>query len=257
MNKYIKVRNFELYQHYKDRNPPWIKLYTRLLDDVDFLSTDDDLKWPIVGLFLLASRLENKIPLNASYLRSRLGIRKLDIKRLVQTPFIVVVQDASKPLAECLQVATDANFPLVPSDSPNPLTETEKQSRERESALAVPELRRPYGEFGNVLLTDSEYSKLKDKLNGHSQYYIDQLDRWAVDSPAKFGKRKNHYATLLTWHDRDVKEGKVREFKSTENPNTAAARDFVSRKLAESLQPDLPDVRENPRRIAGPHGGVS
>jgi hypothetical protein len=29
-------KNFEQFQHYKDRNPPWIKLWTRLLDDYEF-----------------------------------------------------------------------------------------------------------------------------------------------------------------------------------------------------------------------------
>jgi DNA-binding NarL/FixJ family response regulator len=30
------VKNFERFQHYKDRSPPWIKLYNELLDDYEF-----------------------------------------------------------------------------------------------------------------------------------------------------------------------------------------------------------------------------
>src|SRR5690606_19747530 len=33
---YLTVKNFERFQHYKDRNPPWIKLYNDLLDDYEF-----------------------------------------------------------------------------------------------------------------------------------------------------------------------------------------------------------------------------
>ena len=34
--RYFTVKNFEQFQHYKDRNPPWIKLWTKLLDDYEF-----------------------------------------------------------------------------------------------------------------------------------------------------------------------------------------------------------------------------
>ena len=30
---HLRVRNWERYQHYKERNPPWIKLYVELLDE--------------------------------------------------------------------------------------------------------------------------------------------------------------------------------------------------------------------------------
>ena len=31
----FRVKNFENFQHYKDRNPPWIKFYNEVLDDYD------------------------------------------------------------------------------------------------------------------------------------------------------------------------------------------------------------------------------
>jgi len=39
---------------------------------------------------------------------------------------------------------------------------------------------------------------------------------------------------------------------SAEDPNTRAARDFVSRELAKTLQPDLSNVREDLGRLTGP-----
>lgn len=30
---YVRVRNLERYQHYKKRNPPWVKLYQSILSD--------------------------------------------------------------------------------------------------------------------------------------------------------------------------------------------------------------------------------
>lgn len=219
--KYLRIRNFEKFQHYKDRNPPWIKLYTALLDDIDFLGLDDDLKWPVVGLFLLASRLDNKIPCNAKYLQNRLGVKKIDITRLLHSTFIETAQDASNMLAESKQGATDANFPLVPPCiPPNPLRETETQRR-AETGASAPEPILVFGEFQLVRLTADEHAKLKLKLNGHTDDYINRLDRWGKDQPGKFAKRKSHYATLLTWFDRDVKDGKVVSSSGAKRPSEA------------------------------------
>jgi hypothetical protein len=30
--RYLRVKNWSEFQHYKDRNPPWIKLHRTLLD---------------------------------------------------------------------------------------------------------------------------------------------------------------------------------------------------------------------------------
>ena len=39
--RYLRVRNFEQFQHYKERNPIWIKLYCSLLDDYEFAQLPD------------------------------------------------------------------------------------------------------------------------------------------------------------------------------------------------------------------------
>ena len=45
MNGYFSVRNWDEFQHYKDRDPTWIKLYNRLLDDYAFgLLPDADVR---------------------------------------------------------------------------------------------------------------------------------------------------------------------------------------------------------------------
>lgn len=56
---YISIRNWEKYQHYKDRNPPWIKCYTHLLDDDDFLDLSMAERALWIMLLLRASRNGN------------------------------------------------------------------------------------------------------------------------------------------------------------------------------------------------------
>src|SRR5687768_18068275 len=60
--------NFESFQHYKDRAPPWIKLYNELLDDYEFGQLPDASKMHLVAIWLLASRSDRKSTrLNSSH----------------------------------------------------------------------------------------------------------------------------------------------------------------------------------------------
>ncbi len=63
----FSVKNFERFQHYKDRSPPWIKLYNELLDDYGFGRLPDASKMHLVAIWLLASRNDNKIPHDAEW----------------------------------------------------------------------------------------------------------------------------------------------------------------------------------------------
>lgn len=71
---YISIANFDQYQHYKHRNPPWIKLYFALLDDYEFMSLPVDSRWLAVCLILLASQTGNQIPHDPEWLQSRLRL---------------------------------------------------------------------------------------------------------------------------------------------------------------------------------------
>ena len=59
---YLRVKNFDQFQHYKDRNPPWIKLYTTTADDYLFSSLPDATKAHLILIWLLASKTGNKLP---------------------------------------------------------------------------------------------------------------------------------------------------------------------------------------------------
>jgi hypothetical protein len=78
--RFLSIKNYEQYQHYKQRNPPWIKLHLSILDDPDFLDLPDASKWHYIGLLLLASRHENAIKPDFNYIKNRLGLNaKLDL----------------------------------------------------------------------------------------------------------------------------------------------------------------------------------
>lgn len=80
------------------------------------------------------------------------------------------------------------------------------QSRVEESRVKYKENnKRKYGEFHNVLLTDEEKQKLQDRFNKQTAVLIERLSTYLEST----GKRyKSHYATILSWVQRDEKEAK-------------------------------------------------
>jgi len=51
----IKIKNWDDLQHFKDRNPPWIKLYKTILERRDIAMISDCNFRILIGLWLLAS----------------------------------------------------------------------------------------------------------------------------------------------------------------------------------------------------------
>ena len=72
-----------------------------------------------------------------------------------------------------------------------------KENKKEKSYLS------PLGEFKNVLLTQEELDKLKEKISNYNEK-IEDLSIYLENNPKK--KYASHYATILTWHRRDEKK---------------------------------------------------
>lgn len=103
---YLRVRNWSDFQHYSDRSPPWIKLYNNLLSNYEFSCLRDASKAHLMGIWLLASQLDNRIPYDPKWIAQRVNATSpVDFKLLIESGFLIVEQDASMPLAESEQNA--------------------------------------------------------------------------------------------------------------------------------------------------------
>lgn len=71
--KFFRIRDFRKYQHYKDRNPPWVKLHGELLDDYEFQQLPLPARYLFLHLTWLASKTDNKIPNDGAWIAGRLG----------------------------------------------------------------------------------------------------------------------------------------------------------------------------------------
>jgi len=118
----ILIKDWHLFQHYKDRNPPWIKLYRSLLDNEEYRQLDPFARSLLLDLWLLAS--ESKIPGAVDMKPAKLAWR---------------LRDASTPLATfetALQAIQHQGFITVASETQAkclrdalPETETETETK--------------------------------------------------------------------------------------------------------------------------------
>jgi len=62
LGKTMRIKHWNKFQHFKDRKPPWVKLYRDLLDDLDWHELDAQASKVLVMLWLIASEDEGRIP---------------------------------------------------------------------------------------------------------------------------------------------------------------------------------------------------
>lgn len=124
----MRPKNWDDFQHYKDRLPPWIKLHRSLLTDREFMCLPIASKALAPLLWLLASESKDgSFDGSLDELQFRLHISRKDyedgIKPLIDKGFFIVDSDV---LAECLQVAT-----------PERETEREAETKRERKATVV------------------------------------------------------------------------------------------------------------------------
>ncbi len=108
MATYLRIREWGEFQHYKDRDPPWIKLHRKLLTSRTWVGSDDASRVLAIALMLLAAGTDNKIPADPAYLKRVAYLNSdPDWMPLVRAGFIDLIDengdllaDASKPLSK-------------------------------------------------------------------------------------------------------------------------------------------------------------
>src|SRR5689334_12302092 len=104
--QYYYVRNWRKFQHYKHRNPPWIKLHHELLTSSDWVMLADASKLLALVCMMVASRHEGRIPNDPAYLKRVAYLDTLpNLNPLIECGFLSeVLADAS----DCKHLRTNA-----------------------------------------------------------------------------------------------------------------------------------------------------
>ena len=88
----LRIKNWGEFQHFKDRAPPWIKLYKKLLDDKNWHELDADAAKCLISLWLLASETEGDLP-STQEIAFRLRLSEKSIKSYVSKLSHWLIQD--------------------------------------------------------------------------------------------------------------------------------------------------------------------
>ena len=129
-----RIKGWVKFQHFKDRRPPWIKLYRDILEDPDWHDLDGDTAKILVALWLLASEdeeQEGKLP-DARRLAFRLRVPESKVNQALTKLSHWLERDDIDVISSGYQ-----------SDAPETETETESERETKketrvQKALACP-----------------------------------------------------------------------------------------------------------------------
>lgn len=130
MKQTLSVKNWDEFQHYKDRNPPWIKLHNTLLEDYEFECLQDASKGHLLCIWMLASRTNNKIPYDSAWVARKIGASdKVDLDLLLSSGFLVLNQPLPSVEHDASKALQDVEHIAIPEESRGE-TETETETEQ-------------------------------------------------------------------------------------------------------------------------------
>ena len=147
-----RIKNWTRFQHFKDRRPPWIKLYRDLLDDIEWHQLDGATAKALVMIWLIASESEGTLP-ELRELAFRLRTSESQAKTTISKLSHWLEHDDIKPISD--QHQSDSKVKALTRSR-----ETEEETeREKEAEVAA-----------------SASHSSPAKVNGNSVCYIPLVD---------------------------------------------------------------------------------
>lgn len=123
----MKIKNWSKFQHFKDRRPPWVKLYRDILDDMEWHELEPLASKVLVMCWLIASEDDGNLP-NVKTLAFRL--------RMTEKQTIDCISKLSHWFE---QPDNDVISTRYQDDLPETERETEKEKEKKATKVAAPE----------------------------------------------------------------------------------------------------------------------
>lgn len=209
-----RIKDWGKFQHFKDRKPPWVKLYRDILDDIEWHELDAKAAKALVMFWLIASETDGVLP-DIKTLAFRLRTPQNDVKDWISQLSHWLEQVDIEVISGRYQ---DDNKPIVLTRSQETEEETERET-EVETELnapsekislnaagrwdAIPErLLATWKEAYPALSLDAELSKAaawiianpKNKKSNYARFLTNWLTRAQDKAPAQ-------RAPMRDWHD--------------------------------------------------------
>ena len=123
----MRIKNWSHFQHFKDRRPPWIKLYREILDDMEWHNLDPLASKVLVMCWLIASESDGQLP-DIRTLAFRLRMSEKQTSDCVSKLYHWLEQDDINVISSRYQ-----------DDAPETERETETEKRQKATVVATPE----------------------------------------------------------------------------------------------------------------------
>ena len=105
---FLSVKNWDQFQQYKDRDPKRIKVHRDLLYDYEFDRLDEVDQAHLLKIWLLAAKVDNKIPNDADWIARQIGAKsKVDINQLCTIGFLVAYESVQACTETYLEAETE------------------------------------------------------------------------------------------------------------------------------------------------------
>jgi len=159
--EYLCVKNWEEFQQYKDRDPKWIKVHRDLLYDYEFDNLDELCQMHLVKIWLLAAKIDNKIPNDAVWIGRQIGAKsKVDLKQLCTAGFLVMYESVQ----DCTEVYLEAEAETYKE-------ETEKSKAPRKRGCRIPDDWKPDEVLVSWALIENPGIDLKKTIDSFTDYW--------------------------------------------------------------------------------------
>jgi len=176
----IQIANWETFQHYKDREPKWIKLHRSLLHNPQWGRLDGDAAKLLVELWMLAaaSGSDGKIDMTLDELawtlrRDAANVEKW-VKSLADNDFVVVCTELYRTVQNCTDLYTEKRR----EEKRREETEGEREREKKRNPPVVPPTQGqggPDGSLYSLALDGLGRGELDERQKGWAQQDVDAL----------------------------------------------------------------------------------
>ena len=189
----MKIKNWSKFQHFKDRRPPWVKLYRDLLDDPDWHELDAEAAKILVSLWLLASEdedQEGKLP-DAKRIAFRLRIPVNKVNQALTKLEHWLYHSDINAISERYQL-----------DAPETETETYTEKETETDVLdGFEEFWKLYGKKGTKKQAQAKWKRIKPSVEMQLDIY-DAVRLYVLSTPdIKFRKNAETWLNNECWND--------------------------------------------------------
>jgi hypothetical protein len=176
----MKIKNWSQFQHFKDRRPPWIKLYRDILDDIEWHELDAKSAKVLVMLWLIASESDGVIP-DTKKLAFRLRMTEKDTEASLIKLSHWLEQDDINVISDGYQ-----------GDLPETETETETEGETKTELSVEPQsVSQPVVEV--PVLGNKGFGVSQEMVNEWSKAYpavdvvaeLQKMRVWSLSNPTK------------------------------------------------------------------------